>query len=383
MQASRKPRPARATQRDSAGFHTVPIRALLASALVFGLTACGTPGPPHPPSLKLPEPATELAANRIADTVSLTWTMPRRTTDKLPLRTPINVKICRSVATQPCVVINNMTADPSAPAAYQDHLPSDLTSGTPQLLIYTIELTNHANHSAGPSQPAYSASGPAPAALTALAAEVRADGVLLRWNPSPAQQSSLVRIHRSSITTEASAQQHKTILSTPNPAASEQILAVPETSGNAEVEGRALDTQAIPDRTYTYTAERVTTLQLSGRTIQIAGTSSDPITVITKDVFPPAVPTGLVALTVPDEHAIDLSWQPDTEPDLAGYIVYRRPSVAGSQPERISAAPVIVPSFRDPAARPGQRYAYSVSAIDHDGNESARSAEAEETLPPG
>jgi hypothetical protein len=29
----------------------------------------------------------------------------------------------------------------------------------------------------------------------------------------------------------------------------------------------------------------------------------------------------------------------------------------------------------------GQRYAYSVSAVDHDGNESARSPEVEEQLP--
>ena len=42
---------------------------------------------------------------------------------------------------------------------------------------------------------------------------------------------------------------------------------------------------------------------------------------------------------------------------------------------------VVAPSFRDAAVLPGHTYAYSVSALDRDGNESPRSAEVEETLP--
>jgi fibronectin type 3 domain-containing protein len=51
---------------------------------------------------------------------------------------------------------------------------------------------------------------------------------------------------------------------------------------------------------------------------------------------------------------------------------------------RISPAgkPVDSPAFRDSAAQPGHEYVYSVTAVDHDGNESAHSAEVKETLPP-
>ena len=81
-------------------------------------------------------------------------------------------------------------------------------------------------------------------------------------------------------------------------------------------------------------------------------------------------------------HAIDCSWTPDTDSDLAGYVVYRRDVTAGTTMERVSPrTPLVAPSFTDAAVVPGHRYAWVVSAIDQDGNESARSPEAEEELP--
>ncbi len=81
--------------------------------------------------------------------------------------------------------------------------------------------------------------------------------------------------------------------------------------------------------------------------------------------------------------SIDLSWLPDTEADLAGYIVYRRePAEASTVWQRISpAAPVVGPGFHDANVQPGRLYAYAVSAIDREGHESARSNEASDTVP--
>ena len=81
-------------------------------------------------------------------------------------------------------------------------------------------------------------------------------------------------------------------------------------------------------------------------------------------------------------HLLDLSWMPDAETDLAGYFVYRRDVTAGGTAERISGPkPIITPSYSDTAVASGHRYAYAVSAVDRDGNESPRSAEVEEGLP--
>jgi hypothetical protein len=92
------------------------------------------------------------------------------------------------------------------------------------------------------------------------------------------------------------------------------------------------------------------------------------------------VPTGLVSAADTFAKAIDLDWTPDVDPGLAGYIVYRCAPGSNQPPERISPAgkPVTTSSWSDTSAIPGQRYAYSVSAIDTSGNESQRSAEVED-----
>jgi fibronectin type 3 domain-containing protein len=86
-----------------------------------------------------------------------------------------------------------------------------------------------------------------------------------------------------------------------------------------------------------------------------------------------------VATGVGQQPGIDLVWSPDTEPDLAGYNIYRREE--GGQPEKINKDLVKAPSYRDTTALPGHTYFYSVSAIDVRGNESARSEEAHESMP--
>jgi fibronectin type 3 domain-containing protein len=78
--------------------------------------------------------------------------------------------------------------------------------------------------------------------------------------------------------------------------------------------------------------------------------------------------------------AIDLSWQPVSDADLSGYIVYRRETEPLWQ--RISPSePLIAPAFRDSQVQPGHSYRYAVTGISQSGHESARSAEAEESVP--
>ena len=72
-------------------------------------------------------------------------------------------------------------------------------------------------------------------------------------------------------------------------------------------------------------------------------------------------------------------WAPNTDLDLAGYNVYRHEP--GTAPVRLNPELVKTPAYRDTAVVPGKTYAYSVSAVDLRGNESARSEEAAESLP--
>ena len=106
-----------------------------------------------------------------------------------------------------------------------------------------------------------------------------------------------------------------------------------------------------------------------------------------RDVFPPAAPTGLEAVpggVAEAEHSIDLSWTPNTDSDLAGYLVYRQQVSSSSSPAgstaRLTSTPIVAPAYQDRTAIAGQRYAYRVTAIDTSGNESAPSAVVRETI---
>ena len=99
---------------------------------------------------------------------------------------------------------------------------------------------------------------------------------------------------------------------------------------------------------------------------------SKPVAVAYIDRFPPAVPAGLTA--VAGVGSIQLVWNPDTDPDLKGYYMFRS---AGDQPFARLGELLDSPSYTDRAIEGGQRYRYAVSAIDQSGNESARSAPLE------
>jgi hypothetical protein len=93
------------------------------------------------------------------------------------------------------------------------------------------------------------------------------------------------------------------------------------------------------------------------------------------DTFPPSPPRDLKAVAV--ERAINLIWEPNSEPDLAGYIVLRG-AWPGETLVPITPAPIRDPSFTD-AAEPGHRYVYAVQAVDKAGNVSAASDRADDT----
>ena len=109
------------------------------------------------------------------------------------------------------------------------------------------------------------------------------------------------------------------------------------------------------------------------------GASSAPACVSAVDTFPPAVPSGLA--TVASEGVINLIWEPNTDPDLGGYVVLRA-EAPGDTLQPLTPAPISEASYRDAAVTPGVRYVYAVVAIDNRfpvPNLSAPSESTEET----
>jgi hypothetical protein len=155
-----------------------------------------------------------------------------------------------------------------------------------------------------------------------------------------------------------------------------------------------VDRTAVTGQTYRYTAERVRTVVLDGRSLEVRSVPSAAVTVAMVDVFPPNAPTGLVAAPgfsgesagvtgQAQRPVVDLSWEPGIEARIAGYRVYRR-EMRGDVPgpwRKLNAELVTVPAYRDTTVESGRRYGYRVTAVDAAGNESGPGNEVVETAP--
>jgi hypothetical protein len=134
-----------------------------------------------------------------------------------------------------------------------------------------------------------------------------------------------------------------------------------------------LDGSAEYGKTYGYVVRSVVS---AGGNLLESGDSA-PAVVTPKDTFPPAAPQGLVVAALPGENGtavVDLSWAIGTEPDLAGYRVYRSEQ-EGVRGQLMTPELLPTPAYRDTGLPSGKRYWYTVTAVDRAGNESAPSAQ--------
>jgi hypothetical protein len=103
---------------------------------------------------------------------------------------------------------------------------------------------------------------------------------------------------------------------------------------------------------------------------------SAPACVTPVDRFAPAAPKGLAIVATTG--AMNLIWDANPEPDVAGYLVLRGES-PGDTLQPLTPEPIRETRFRDTTARAGVRYAYAIVAVDRTGNRSPVSARVEET----
>jgi hypothetical protein len=341
-----------------------------------------------------------VSAIRVGNEVLLRWKTPERTTDKMLIAGPIAAEICRqTVATTsiaakaPCssIVLTEQVKPGVSEAA--DVLPAELTAGAARLLAYRVLLSNDVGRTAGASDVAYAAAGAAPAVVEELRGWETKAGVVLEWRASGADAVELTRtLVQTAADTSKKATAKEPARKIALPGASKESTEVRLRVGSAASAtdaGGTIDRTVPIGETYRYSAQRVQAVELGGQRLEIRSAQSAEAVVEMKNVFPPEAPTGLVAIPgfagetndAAQKTTIELSWEPNMEPHIAGYRVYRRDAEGDGTWRQLDSELVPVAAYRDKTVVAGRRYGYRVTAVDAAGNESAPSDAAAETAP--
>lgn len=371
---------------------TLPV--LLALFITAG---CGRKGPPLPPLNRIPAAPADFAAERRAGQVTLQFTVPAANTDGTrpaniervevyaltsPVMVPTEqlIKMGKPIATvavkaprDPDAVIEPGDADedmepPSGigldqgvSASVSEELPATAGAAAaeePLLRIYVgVGVARNGRKGlmstavAVPLVPA----PPAPPAPTVSYSEKQ---ISLTWAataaPGAAYNVYEIPVKTAAVDPEKTPKPLESRL-TPSP-----IAAV--SYDDARMEWGA-------ERCYVVR----TVATIDGRTVESEASPRACVTLA--DNFPPATPGGFE--TGPSQGAISLVWDPNKEPDLAGYVVLRgEPSAPVLTP--ITPTPIQETGYEDKVPA-GSRYAYAIQAVDKSGNVSAPTVRKEET----
>ncbi len=343
------------------------------------LSSCAQTGPPLPPSLELPRPPSDLRAYRKGDTVTLTWSEPRLTTDRQSVRYLGPTRICRTTGAEmtecgspagetPAPPRRAPQNQPETPQTAVDKLPAALEEqNSTGEITYAIEVQNRDGRSAGLSNRVRVPAAPTLPPPTEFHAELNDDGVSLSWTALAETKDNSPLYHRYRIYRREEG--------------SDKDAVAGEIAAGQAGPMHLLDSGFEWEKTYFYRIAVVTVLPQAKGELQVEGDDSPVVRLVAHDVFPPAVPTGLQAVASGEGQKpfVDLIWAPVTNPDLAGYNVYRREPDGSAS--KLNSDLVKSPAYRDAATVPGKTYFYSVSSVDVRGNESARSQETREAMP--
>jgi hypothetical protein len=350
------------------------------------LIGCGAPGEPTPPLPPIPEPITDLAGQQVGDGARLTFTMPGKSTLGLRLtETPAfevlrgsaradgkpDPKSFRVVDAVPGALVSRYSqrgqiifVDPVAPTDPQ------LRSG--QAFLYRVRTLISEKHPSPDSNDVSIHLYPVPEAIASLSATVTERGIELKWTP-PARTSSgepLPAVEEFHIY-RGERNPHATGHAGSQEPQSEWKSPLMQLGVTTSPEYR--DSGFDYDQPYAYVVRSV----VDSPAGPLESNDSNQIELTPKDIFPPAAPQGMVVAILPgadpSASVVELSWAINVEPDLAGYRVYRSEK-EGERGSLLTPAPLPSPTYRDTTVQSGQHYWYTVTAVDHAGNESVPSS---------
>jgi hypothetical protein len=354
--------------------------------LFFVAVGCGAPGEPTPPSPKVPVAITDLTAQQAGDAVQLTFTLPPKTVSGARLSEPPAIEILRgalkpdgspdptsfrAIETIPGALVADYRVAEQVQIINRIS-PDELRPYPGGTLAYRVRTRVSRKRASADSNAAIVRIRPVPEHITSLHAAVTEFAIELSWSApthtstgDPLPPISEYRVYRGEIDAASTDSAAKDV----SQAKWKSPLALLASTPTNSYRDTAFDF----GKTYLYTVRAV--IPADAGTVESA--DSVPVIVTPRDIFPPAVPQGLVAAVVrPDPKGpaeVDLSWSINAETDLAGYRVYRSEQ-QDTPGELITSDLLLSPAYRDTSVQPGHVYLYSVTAVDRSGNESVRSA---------
>ena len=359
---------------------------LSSSLYIFLLSGCGAPGEPTPPTPPVPVAVTDLSAQQAGEGVQLTFTMPVKTISGDPLTEAPAIEILRG-ALKPdgsfdAKSFRVVTTIPGALAAnYRTEdrvqilvpLTTEPRAYSSEGFVFRVRTRASRKRASVDSNSVSVRLVPVAERIPSIHATVTETAIELSWQ-APARTSAgepipAIReyhIYRGELDPAYAETAAKDISQTKWRSPLAFLAASPTDSYR--------DTLFDFGKTYLYI---VRTVIAQGGSSALESSDSTAAIVTPRDIFPPAVPQGLVAAVIvgspTNQPEVDVSWSINLEPDLGGYRVYR--SEEKDTPGQLVTPDLLLsPAYRDTSVQPGHHYWYSVTSVDRSGNESAPTA---------
>jgi hypothetical protein len=324
------------------------------------LSGCGYAGEPKAPALRRPDKVTDLGAVERGKKIVITFTLPLETTEGLPIQGDQDVELRVGVIPNPwnqsewenkservpvpghqpapVTMVGRKIAPTTDRTAFYRAVEIDAAKYTGKTIVMGVRVHGPKGRDDGWSNIVQLDVQPVlPVPVNLKAADAR-DAVHLEWSAD----APSFRIYRK------------------KPADADWTLAGESTQASFD------------DKSIDYGKP----LQYFVRSLRKVGDNwlesddSASITWTPKDVFPPAVPSGLIVIS--GTKTIELVWDRVSDSDLAGYRVYRNG-------QKIADA-LVTPAYSDKDVVTGTKYSYRISAVDQAGNESQQCAAMDAVL---
>ena len=368
------------------------MRTLVSILVMAVLVGCGKAGPPHPPIPQIPKAAVDLVVAQQGPTIVLSWSFPTLTEAGTTLRSLERIRLYRVVEELPAT---------AAAAAAGEAAGGESAGVPPALALFThmpplappqfTKLKEEVATLEGPAIPAAIAGGRViyrdrPPIQTSDARPVRVHyAVLFESDEAEGRLSNLVTLVPLAVPLPP-----RELTATPQALGVDIAWKAPSTTivggdvppilgyniykdpqGHGAVvletpinpspvtETTYRDVPLVGKYAYAVTAVTASTPQRSeSEAVIMTGVEF-------RDLIAPPVPADVVTLV--EERAVRIVWEPVEGGDIAGYRIYRR----GPMPPalRLNETPLPDTAFRDENPPPGT-YTYLVTSVDTNGNES-------------